>query len=131
MASWPENNNTDWNTKMRSFLDQFVSLTTGVLKKASLLSALEWTPTAYVNGESETYPNGKIRKTGSVSFAASAVVAFDDDFPNAINVNSIQVQTGHSSAGQAPTAVTSESVSGFTIKTNGSGTTLRWVAEGY
>lgn len=86
---------------------------------------LFYDPTSYGGGETTTFPNGLIIKSGQ---AVEGAVAFGTAFPNAIVA---VVATIISSTETHTTTVHASSVNGFTLATNPAAATSHWIAIGY
>ncbi|KKN51520.1 hypothetical protein LCGC14_0622120 [marine sediment metagenome] len=133
MATWPENGDKNWNTKMKANIDVGHDAG-GTHKKSQMLIDMEWSPTSYTGGENSTLPNGLIIKVGtsdSIAGAANATITFGSAFSDAtykvtlgknsaISTNSFGCSTGNKAAGS------------FKIYNNGGTTsTFDWIAIGH
>lgn len=97
----------------------------GTHKKSAMLTDMGWSPTAYVGGETITFPNGLIMKMGYV-VSGDTDVSFGTAFP--IAVVSIQITPVRGTHCYA--VVTSVTLAGFDIVPS-SATAIYWLAIGY
>ena len=83
MADWPADGVTNWNTKMKANIDVGHD-SDGTHKKSQMLTDMGWSPTAYTGGETVTFPNGLIIKSGwADDTGTTTTVTFGTAFPNA------------------------------------------------
>jgi hypothetical protein len=107
----PGGSDGTYGTELNEFLDVGHDAD-GTHTKSQMLTDLGYDPTAYVGGESATFPNGMIIKTGEVaSGSGSGSVSFGANFPNA--AISVTVANKGVSSGTRSTAIDSLAVSGF------------------
>ena len=73
-----------WGTDLNDYL-QVGHSTVGRHDKTEMLADMEWSPAAYIGGESVTFPNGLIFKHGIVAASANPVtITFDVAFPTKV-----------------------------------------------
>ena len=89
-----------------------------------------WIPRNYAGGESITFPNGVILKSGNINVVNSQVVTFGTPFPGGIReAVTVLGDTGPWAAAIETTALT---VNNFNIDLGGVGTAIcRWFAIGW
>ena len=128
MANWPANGETDWNTKMKANIDVGHD-SDGTHKKSQMLADMGWSPTSYVGGESVTFPNGLIEKTGNDLTGGSPVtITFGTAFPTACVV---AVATPSADNANTGVSITAKSTTTLTVRNNGAAAGFRWIARGY
>ena len=85
-AQWPVDGVTDWNTTMKANIDVGHD-SDGTHKKSQMLTDMGWSPTAYANEESITFPNGLIMKMGYKACGGAnttSTVTFAVPFPTGV-----------------------------------------------
>ena len=129
---WPANKSENWNTAMKANIDVGHD-SDGTHKKSQMLTDMGWSPTAYTNEESVTFPNGLIFKqgiTGAIGAGGTAVIGFAANFTALKSVSISLANAGgfHDTA----LSLTAKATTGITIK-NGSAVTgaiAHWQAWG-
>ena len=104
----------------------------GTHTKSAMLTDMEWSPTAYIGGESITFPNGLIVKQGSeaVGVGATDTVTFGTAFPTAcirvmLTHTSLTSGTLHGASAHTLTATT------FKLYNSSTAATFGWIAIGH
>lgn len=129
MATKPSTGDTNWGTTLNANIDVGHD-SDGTHKKSQMLTDMEWSPTAYAGGESITFPNGLIIKTGEVTTGDNdGTVTFGTAFPTAI----VSVQLTPIFTSDPSTAPTYESpaTTGFDWHMPTNATGFSWTATGY
>ncbi len=130
MATKPTPGASDgtYGTEMNAFLD-IGHDADGTHKKSQMLTDMGWSPTSYVGAESVTYPNGMIKKTGTVTSAAtSGTVTFAVAFSTSV---SLQLTIFDNAATTNDLVFITHTTTEFTWAKSASINGFYWEATGY